>query len=115
VAEFVPHSWLLPRAACIVHHGGAGTTAAAFRAGIPQAFVSRPAKPPVKPGAGARRSGTDSRWVAITRWSARKYFETHGNINSEIRALWAHKSRCPGRPPIDREVVELIECVVRPA
>jgi UDP:flavonoid glycosyltransferase YjiC (YdhE family) len=38
-AQFVPHSWLLPRASCIVHHGGAGTTAAAFRAGIPQTFV----------------------------------------------------------------------------
>jgi UDP:flavonoid glycosyltransferase YjiC (YdhE family) len=36
---FVPHSWLFPRAACAVHHGGAGTTAAAFRAGIPQTFV----------------------------------------------------------------------------
>ncbi|MGH7439496.1 MAG: glycosyltransferase [Polyangiaceae bacterium] len=39
LARFVPHSWLLPRAACVVHHGGAGTTAAAFRAGIPQTFV----------------------------------------------------------------------------
>jgi sterol 3beta-glucosyltransferase len=40
LAKFVPHSWLFPRAACVVHHGGAGTTAAAFRAGIPQTFVS---------------------------------------------------------------------------
>ncbi len=38
-ADFVPHGWLFPRAACVVHHGGAGTTAAAFRAGIPQAVV----------------------------------------------------------------------------
>jgi UDP:flavonoid glycosyltransferase YjiC (YdhE family) len=30
-----PHEWLLPRAAAILHHGGAGTTAAALRAGIP--------------------------------------------------------------------------------
>lgn len=35
----VPHGWLFPRAACVVHHGGAGTTAAAFRAGVPQAVV----------------------------------------------------------------------------
>jgi UDP:flavonoid glycosyltransferase YjiC (YdhE family)/GT2 family glycosyltransferase/transglutaminase-like putative cysteine protease len=33
--DFVPHGWLFPRAACVVHHGGAGTTAAAFRAGVP--------------------------------------------------------------------------------
>ncbi|GAA0345901.1 glycosyltransferase [Actinoallomurus spadix] len=31
----VPHSWLLPRTLAAVHHGGAGTTAAALRAGIP--------------------------------------------------------------------------------
>jgi sterol 3beta-glucosyltransferase len=39
VAAFVPHGWLFSRAACAVHHGGAGTTAAAFRAGIPQAIA----------------------------------------------------------------------------
>lgn len=38
-AGFVPHSWLHARAACIVHHGGAGTTASALRAGVPQAIV----------------------------------------------------------------------------
>lgn len=30
-----PHSWLMPRAAAVVHHGGAGTTAAGLRAGVP--------------------------------------------------------------------------------
>lgn len=39
VAPYVPHSWLFERAACVVHHGGAGTTAAACRAGVPQAIV----------------------------------------------------------------------------
>ncbi len=34
-----PHDWLLLRAAAIVHHGGAGTTAAALRAGIPAVTV----------------------------------------------------------------------------
>jgi sterol 3beta-glucosyltransferase len=36
---YVPHSWLFPRAACIVHHGGAGTTGAVFRSGAPSVFV----------------------------------------------------------------------------
>jgi UDP:flavonoid glycosyltransferase YjiC (YdhE family) len=31
----VPYEWLFPRAACIIHHGGVGTVAAALRAGIP--------------------------------------------------------------------------------
>ncbi len=34
-----PHDWLLPQAAAVVHHGGAGTTAAALRAGIPSVIV----------------------------------------------------------------------------
>ena len=31
----VPHDWLLPRAAAVVHQAGAGVTAAALRAGVP--------------------------------------------------------------------------------
>ncbi|HZU86401.1 MAG TPA: glycosyltransferase [Anaerolineaceae bacterium] len=34
-ADNVPHAWLFPRMAAVVHHGGAGTTAAGLRAGIP--------------------------------------------------------------------------------
>ncbi|MGO4701078.1 glycosyltransferase [Dyella sp. 2RAB6] len=34
-----PHDWLFPRMAGAVHHGGAGTTAAAARAGIPSTIV----------------------------------------------------------------------------
>lgn len=35
----VPHELLLPRTAAVVHHGGAGTTASALRAGRPQVVV----------------------------------------------------------------------------
>lgn len=31
----IPHSWLFPKMAAVVHHGGAGTTGAGLRAGIP--------------------------------------------------------------------------------
>ncbi|WP_079062460.1 glycosyltransferase [Streptomyces scabiei] len=34
--EQAPHDWLFPRTAAIVHHGGAGTVAAALAAGRPQ-------------------------------------------------------------------------------
>jgi sterol 3beta-glucosyltransferase len=34
-----PHDYLFPRVAAAVHHGGAGTTAAAVRAGIPSVIV----------------------------------------------------------------------------
>jgi len=30
-----PHDWIFPRMAAVVHHGGAGTTAAGLRAGVP--------------------------------------------------------------------------------
>jgi len=35
----VPFAMLLPRVAAVVHHGGIGTTAEAFRAGVPQLVV----------------------------------------------------------------------------
>jgi vancomycin aglycone glucosyltransferase len=35
----IAHEWLLPRVAAIVHHGGAGTTTAAARAGTAQIIV----------------------------------------------------------------------------
>lgn len=37
--ESVPHSWLFPRMAAVIHHGGAGTTAAALRAGVPSIVI----------------------------------------------------------------------------
>ncbi|MBW4566067.1 MAG: hypothetical protein KME32_34335 [Mojavia pulchra JT2-VF2] len=35
----VPHDWLLPQVSAMVHHGGASTTAAVLRAGIPNQFA----------------------------------------------------------------------------
>ena len=35
VLDAAPHSWLFPRMAAVVHHGGAGTTAEGLRAGVP--------------------------------------------------------------------------------
>lgn len=39
VLDSAPHSWLFPRMAAVVHHGGAGTTAEGLRAGIPAVIV----------------------------------------------------------------------------
>ena len=39
VLDSAPHSWLFPRMAAVVHHGGAGTTAEGLRAGIPTVIV----------------------------------------------------------------------------
>jgi sterol 3beta-glucosyltransferase len=39
ILENAPHSWLFPRMAAVVHHGGAGTTAAGLRAGVPGIII----------------------------------------------------------------------------
>jgi sterol 3beta-glucosyltransferase len=39
MVDAVPHAWLFPRVAAVVHHGGAGTTAAGLRAGVPSIIV----------------------------------------------------------------------------
>ncbi len=37
--DAVPHDWLLPRCKMVIHHGGAGTTSAGLRAGIPNIVI----------------------------------------------------------------------------
>jgi len=37
----VPHDWLFPQMAAVVHHAGAGTTAAGLRAGVPAVAVPK--------------------------------------------------------------------------
>ncbi len=37
--DSAPHAWLFPRCRLVVHHGGAGTTAAGLRAGVPSVII----------------------------------------------------------------------------
>lgn len=39
ILKYAPHSWLFPKMAVVVHHGGAGSTAAGIRAGVPSIVV----------------------------------------------------------------------------
>jgi sterol 3beta-glucosyltransferase len=41
-----PHEWLFPRCKFVVHHGGAGTTAAVLHAGVPQIVLPHTADQP---------------------------------------------------------------------
>lgn len=34
ILKYAPHSWLFPQMSAVVHHGGSGTTASGFRAGV---------------------------------------------------------------------------------
>lgn len=46
VVDSIAHSWLFPQVAAVVHHGGAGTTAAGLRAGRPTLIVPHIADQP---------------------------------------------------------------------
>jgi UDP:flavonoid glycosyltransferase YjiC (YdhE family) len=37
--DYVPFDWLFPQMAAVVHHGGAGSTAAGLRAGVPAVII----------------------------------------------------------------------------
>jgi sterol 3beta-glucosyltransferase len=39
LVDSIPHSWLFSRVAAVVHHGGAGTTAAGLKAGVPNIVI----------------------------------------------------------------------------
>jgi sterol 3beta-glucosyltransferase len=39
MVDSIPFSWLFPRVAAVVHHGGAGTTAYGLRAGVPSVVI----------------------------------------------------------------------------
>ena len=45
-AEYIPHQWLFPQGCCVVHHGGAGTTASVCRAKVPSVVVAHHADQP---------------------------------------------------------------------
>jgi len=44
--EALPHDWLFPRCKMVIHHGGAGTTGAGLRAGVPNIVVPHTADQP---------------------------------------------------------------------
>lgn len=39
ILDDIPHSWLFSHMSVVIHHGGAGTTAAGFRAGVPSVII----------------------------------------------------------------------------
>jgi sterol 3beta-glucosyltransferase len=69
VIDEVPHDWLFPRMAAVVHHGGAGTTAAAMRAGVPSVVVPFSGDQPFW-GQRVRMSGAGPAPIPHTRLNA---------------------------------------------
>ena len=46
IVGYIPHNFLFRQGCCVIHHGGAGTTAAACRAGVPSITVPHLADQP---------------------------------------------------------------------
>ena len=67
--ESVPHSWLFPRMSAVVHHGGAGTTGAGLRAGVPSIITPFVADQP-NWARGLRRSASGPRAIPFRELTA---------------------------------------------
>lgn len=70
-----PHEWLMPRCCTTIHHGGAGTTHAALRAGVPTIITA---------------FGMDqdhfAEWVVQNEWGSK--FSLYSNLTNAIDPAW---------------------------
>jgi sterol 3beta-glucosyltransferase len=76
-----PHSWIFPRCQAVIHHGGAGTTAAALRAGIPNLVIPHAADQPFW-GRRVAALGAGPRPIAITHLSSENLSATLAQMDS---------------------------------
>jgi len=80
-----PHDWLFPRMAAVVHHAGAGTTAAGLRAGVPAVPVPVLADQPFWAGR-LHRLGTAAAPIPLSRLTA-------GNLAAALKDVTTNPHR----------------------
>jgi sterol 3beta-glucosyltransferase len=73
----VPYNWLFPRTAAVIHHGGAGTTGAALRAGVPNIVIPFTSDQPFW-GRRVHRLGAGPKPIPAQRLTARQLAEAIG-------------------------------------
>jgi len=109
VMDAVPHDWLLPRCKAIIHHGGAGTTAAGLHSGIPNVVVSFAADQPFW-GARVHAIGAGPQPLRIKKLTVEKLVASLVEADGEISRTGAQTA---GRKIRDengiRAAVTLIE------
>lgn len=86
--ESAPHHWLLPRCKAMIHHGGAGTTAAGLRAGIPAIIVPHTADQPFW-GARVAALGAGTPPIPLHRANAAQLVQALHTIETETIRLRA--------------------------
>ncbi len=110
-----PHSWLFPRVAAVVHHGGAGTTAAGLRAGRPNIITPFMVDQPYW-GERVHALGAGSKPIPQKRLTAEK-------LASAIREVTTNPAICQNAAALGERIraedgiasaISIIERVARP-
>jgi sterol 3beta-glucosyltransferase len=81
--ESAPHDWLLPKCKMLIHHGGAGTTSAALRAGISQVVVPFMADQPFW-GSRVYAVGVASKPIRVNQLSVEKIVSAIVEAESKV-------------------------------
>ncbi len=95
----VPHSWLFPRMRAVVHHGGAGTTAAGLRAGKATLIIPHLGDQPAwgmrvwELGVGAKPIPKKKLTVEALEAGLREVLQPELRINAENFAVKLNKER----------------------
>lgn len=81
--ESAPHDWLLPKCKMIIHHGGAGTTSAGLRVGIPQVVVPFTADQPFW-GSRVHAVGVAPKPIRVSQLSVEKMVSAIAAAESKV-------------------------------
>jgi UDP:flavonoid glycosyltransferase YjiC (YdhE family) len=81
--ESVPHDWLLPKCKLLIHHGGAGTTSAGLRAGIPHIVVPFMADQPFW-GSRVHAIGVAPKPIRVNQLSVEKMVSAIAEVESKL-------------------------------
>lgn len=81
--ESAPHDWLLPKCKILIHHGGAGTTSAGLRAGIPQVVVPFTADQPFW-GSRVHAIGVAPKPIRVNQFSVEKMVSALAESESKL-------------------------------
>lgn len=114
VVRSVNHSEVFPRCRAIVHHGGAGTTAASARSGVPTLVLWVGADQPVWGGRIKRLGvGTSRRFSSTTRETLREDLRTVLSPRCAARAREVAAQLTPPAQSLDTTVELLVSAASR--
>jgi sterol 3beta-glucosyltransferase len=98
ILKYAPHGWLFPKMAAVVHHGGAGTTAAGFRAGVPMVIVPHSGDQPYW-GRRAKQLGVGTDPIPRKKLTADK-------LAAAIREATTHRQMQDRAAKLSRKIAE---------